>query len=288
MSTAELEHEIREAAPLLSALTPAERTAQVAAWAGRARALPDGSRLLSELATIARHNECGWIDALHEAWTMDWHVYVTVQEALAAGLPMPHLAPDKLRAWHQGQLRALAIEGRPGGDDEKKRVIDAAAAILPANDPDLAKAREPGREAEKSPRRRSAGRERDAKKDDDEEVAVDERVLAITRGARILMVGGQGRRPQHERAYISTFGFGEFEWYVMEREANQATWKRWADRMRPGLYDLVIFLAAYTGHASNILLNAIKAAKIPIVYVPAGYSVAAVANAILEQRVIAK
>jgi len=117
----------------------------------------------------------------------------------------------------------------------------------------------------------------------EEPEGVPEAVLAVTSGRRAIIVGGQGRRPEHERAFMAAFRFAELEWETTERGAGMAAWTRLAERMRPGRYDVVIFLAAYTGHGSNTVLQACKRAGIPVAYVTAGYSVNAIARAVEEQ-----
>jgi hypothetical protein len=207
---------------------------------------------------------------------------------------------EKLAAAHrQAERLERELEGARG---EAERLQEAARAAR-ADDRDRRKLEheleELRREAESL---RRAGAERDALARDLERLraqaappaeepagpveapeGVADAVLAVTSGRRALIVGGQGRRPEHERAYREAFRFAELEWETTERGGGLAAWTRLAERMRPGRYDVVIFLAAYTGHGSNTVLQACKRVGIPVAYVTAGYSVNAIARAVEEQ-----
>ncbi len=109
-----------------------------------------------------------------------------------------------------------------------------------------------------------------------------ESVLAQTRGKRAVIVGGTGGREDHRQALQSALELNELDWASSERGAT-GQFARTEERIRHGTYELVLFLAGYTSHKSVPLLRACKATKVPLVYLPRGYSVAQVSRAIEEQ-----
>lgn len=107
-------------------------------------------------------------------------------------------------------------------------------------------------------------------------------LMRLTKGRRVLMIGGQGERGEHIRAYQQAFEFGEFEWVQSER-TKATNYNRLVARMRPGRYDYVIYLTRFIGHTTARLLKTINRAKIPLIYIKGGYSVAQIGLAIMEQ-----
>jgi hypothetical protein len=114
--------------------------------------------------------------------------------------------------------------------------------------------------------------------------AVDADVLAVTRGKRVLVIGGQGARDAHARAMAEKLELGALEWLTSER--NQSSpFARLRERIRPGAFDLVLYLTGYTSHRANRAVADCKAAGLPVVYLPRGYSLAQVVQGIREQIV---
>ncbi len=111
---------------------------------------------------------------------------------------------------------------------------------------------------------------------------VEEAVLALTRGKRVLFIGGQGARVAHRAAIQAALELAELEWPVAEnRQASY--YSRLRERIRPGAFDFVLFLAGYSGHNSAAVLDDCKTIGLPVVYVRRGYSVTQVARAIGQQ-----
>jgi hypothetical protein len=83
-----LEEKVRDGTTFLPDLSPARRTATIAAWAGQARIYQtDGQTwmaahlLLERLRHLARAMDAGFIEALDPSWsTSDWQRYVKVKE----------------------------------------------------------------------------------------------------------------------------------------------------------------------------------------------------------------
>lgn len=263
------------------------RTAQVAAWAGQARALQDApaadprrrqslTAVFGRLTRITRDLDCGWIDALSREWSADWKNYVAWFKGVAAG-SWPKLPPDAEQALHRAFLRGLLNPLRRVATYEAQTTILEALEVLPPEDPDAAAAiARFGLPAEvPKPSRSRSDRETLAP----EREEAPEEVRAATRGRRLLMAGGQGAREEQRQAIQKALECAELEWVTSER-GQAAPFVQLESRIRPGRYDMVLFLAAYTGHKSTAFLRAVKQAEIPLVYLPRGYGVAAVVDAI--------
>ena len=145
-----LEQEIMNAVPFLGDLGPERCGAQIAVWAGLARELRD--RLAPELAATMRpafriffehltqlrdQMDTQIVDALEPTWTPpDWDSYVEINRARVEGRA-PEISTDKLHVHHRTMLRALTLQHRRRAPEEVSPIITAAAAILPASDPQL-------------------------------------------------------------------------------------------------------------------------------------------------------
>ena len=121
-----LAEEIDACELFLEAMAPEQRTAQLSAWAGRARELQDKwkgdsavtserrgalRRVFGRLSRITRDQQSGWVDALTPDWSMTWSTYVAWHTAKLAG-ESPALTADELRAIARGQLRGLLLPAR--------------------------------------------------------------------------------------------------------------------------------------------------------------------------------
>jgi hypothetical protein len=145
-----LEQEIMNAVPFLGDLGPERCGAQIAVWAGLARELRD--RLSPELAATMRpafriffehltqlrdQMDTQIVDALDPTWTPpDWSSYVEVNRARVEGRA-PDISTDRLHVHHRTMLRALTLQHRRRAPEEVSPIITAAAAVLPASDPQL-------------------------------------------------------------------------------------------------------------------------------------------------------
>ncbi|MBI5546385.1 MAG: hypothetical protein HY901_21060, partial [Deltaproteobacteria bacterium] len=195
-----LVEEIDLVEPILSRLSDEARTAQVALWAGRARALQDellatgsttGASLLRQgfgrLTRLAR-DWTRWVDALTPTWSTDWPVYVAANRAIAAGRE-PELSEEQLKVWHRGLLTGLSVPQRHLQAGEAEAVLDGAAQHLDEGDPALVEAlRRFGRRPAQPPRRTRKERPAEPEIPPEPKVDVPADVLRTTRGMRALMV----------------------------------------------------------------------------------------------------
>src|SRR6185295_3865520 len=134
-----LETEIQGKGLSLGGLSPDRCAAQIAVWAGRARALQQG---LSPEATASRRSafrifferltrlwaemEAGPVDALSPAWsTIDWDTYVAMNAAVLEERPAA-VPIDKQRLYHRTMLRSLGLPHRRTAAVEAQRVITRA------------------------------------------------------------------------------------------------------------------------------------------------------------------
>jgi hypothetical protein len=139
-----LNEEIDANEPRLAALERTQRTALVAVWAGRGRAIqerwmarppasPNHARELrstfGRLGRITRELRCFWIDALDIEWSMDWRVYVAVNAAMARGQPVT-VSEQEHRDYWRAALRRLLHPSRRAPPIEVARVVRSAQTVL--------------------------------------------------------------------------------------------------------------------------------------------------------------
>jgi len=280
------------------------RTAQLAAWAGRARQIQEklssdqtpaavaASRVLrgvfGRLTALTREIECDWIDALTPTWsTKSWSTYVAINEAIAEGKPPRELPPNDIQEYERAILRGLLLPQRRVRREDAEAIINEAREVLEHGDPDLVAAEQrfgyaPGRGGVGGTHART--RERPSSGSAEPNWEIPPSVRAVTEGKRALIVGGQGEREDHRKTIAGALGLAELEWATSER-GQAAHFAPLAERAKGGRYDFVIFLVAYSSHKSSSFLRETKAAGIPIVFVPRGYSVASIARAIEDQLV---
>jgi hypothetical protein len=149
-----IEEEIMGAAQFLGELGPDRCAAQIAIWAGRARALqqklpPEAAAhrhaafriFFGRLTRLRAEMEAGIVDALNPAWsTIDWDTYVAMNQAALE--QKPALVPlDKQQLYFRTMLRSLQLPHRRGAWREARAILAAAARVLPDGDPDLTAAR---------------------------------------------------------------------------------------------------------------------------------------------------
>ncbi|MHB8876655.1 MAG: hypothetical protein ACYC8T_23415 [Myxococcaceae bacterium] len=302
-----LAEEIDACELFLERMSPAQRTAQVAIWAGRARELQERwsadphvvpaqrtalRRVFGRLTRIAGEQQCGWIDALSPGWTMRWAIYTQFHASVLAG-EEPTLGRDEEQAFWRGKLRGLLSSARRDvAPSEAAEVLARASAVLDASEHDLqaavarfgaARRAVPPlvRRSGPAPAGASAGPPASAAAEPAAAV-VPAAVGAAARGRRALLVGGQGSREEHRKVLEAALGFAELEWVFSERGA-VGHYPRLEERVKHGAYDVVFFLAGYTSHKAVPFLRQCKARGVPVVYLARGYSLAQVCRAIEEQ-----
>jgi len=287
----------------LPTLSRFQRTAQLCVWAGRARMFqedlssaggsPSPERfhaldsVFSKLTALTRVTDSAWVDALSRDWSTDWDAYVAYNLALVAGRT-PELPPDKERTYHRSILRGLFNPRRRVNADIAHSALLCALDVLPEDDPEVAKVLERfGRPTFLHAPQTHPRRER-VRENGDEEVGrswqIPPAVLERTRGRRALIAGGQGAREEHRLAIQRALELADLEWVFTER-GQASTFNRLAEGMRPGKYDLVLFLSGYSSHKSAAFVRACKEANTPIIYLPRGYGVNTIVDTIEKQLV---
>lgn len=278
---------------------------QLCLWAGRARRIHDtlGNRshnvasalkdalkgIFRRLLELTRKHGPGWIDALSHEWSTDWDVYITYHQAIVGGYE-PDLTAEQERAYHRDILRGLFIGHRRVGRDEAHRAMLEALPMVTDGDVVASKAiqrfgRPPERRVENAgppPSQRRGDRELVLADPPEVQRDLPDEVLELTRGKRMLIAGGQGAREAHREAIRESFGLAEVEWVTTER-GKASPFNRLEARMRPGRYDIVLFLASHSSHQAGGFVRACKDAEIPLVFLSRGYSVTSVAQAISQQ-----
>jgi hypothetical protein len=144
-----IEREVAAKLETLPSLPRPQMTAQLAIWAGRARAVQDevnaagteGSRraavriLFTKLSALRRELDPEFIPAFASEWQMDWRLFTEVQQAELVGRDEEPPA-DKRRQFHQQMIRAL-LRGPFVPRAFAVSTIGAAARWLPPEDRDL-------------------------------------------------------------------------------------------------------------------------------------------------------
>lgn len=238
--------------------------------------------------------DCGWVDALSQDWSMDWEVYSAYHRAIAAA-NYPDLPLEREQEYHRAILAGLYLPQRRLSPNDAATAILEAQQVLAPDDPDLAKAIERfGRPDSTSLRSLATRRTRRLMREDGRPVDpkeemrmatkrfVPDTVLAITRGKRALMAGGQGAREDHRLALVESLDLAELEWVTVEKKQS-APFHRLEERIQAGTYDLVFFLAAHSNHNSGAFVRACKERGVPLVYLSRGYSVTTVVHEVQEQ-----
>lgn len=113
-------------------------------------------------------------------------------------------------------------------------------------------------------------------------VLPDEDVIGLMRGKRVLIAGGQGAREPQRLTIEKTLQLEQLEWVHGERN-KPSRLTSLADNLRPGKYDYVMLLARFLGHYSDKLTRACRTTETPVIYLPNGYGVKQVIEAIRQQ-----
>lgn len=107
-------------------------------------------------------------------------------------------------------------------------------------------------------------------------------VLTFTRGKKVLIAGGIAAREDHRRSIEKTLELRSLEWEYSEK-GQPSIFSRLADNVRPGKYDLVLFVSKFSSHNAERFLKNCRKNGICVVYLARGYSVMQVIEAIRKQ-----
>ncbi len=294
-----LEREIDTSMPYLGSLASSDLKAQVTIWGARARVIQDTgaplpsdwekrlSRVFGRLGTIVKRHRCGWVDTLNRQWSTEWPTYIAVQRGRLTDLP-PDLTPEQEEAFLAAELRGLLAPGRVVEPAEPDVILLDALEVLGDDHPLVAEALgrfgDPRLEAHPAARlrRRKRSPRKEGIEDGEAPVEVPPAVLALTRGRRALMAGGQGSREAQRRAIEEALQFSTLDWETIER-GQAAPALRLAERVRGGSYDFVFFLAGFTSHKGTVVVDACRETGVPLVYLNRGYNLSRVVREIEEQ-----
>jgi hypothetical protein len=296
---ARLEREIDGSMPHLGTLASSVLKAQVAIWGARARVVQDTapglssdwekrlSRIFGRLGTIVRRHRCGWVDTLNRQWSTDWLTYIAVQRGRLTDLP-PDLTREQEEEFVAAELKGLLAPGRVVEPAEPDVILLDALEVLGDDHPLVAEAlgRFGDPRLEAHPAARLRRRKRSPWREEAEEAAevpeVPAAVLALTRGRRALIAGGQGSREEQRRSLEEALQFSSLDWETIER-GRASPLQRMAERIRGGTYDFVFFLAAFTSHKGTVVVDACREAGVPLVYLNRGYNLTRIVREIEEQ-----
>jgi hypothetical protein len=112
---------------------------------------------------------------------------------------------------------------------------------------------------------------------------VPEGVVKLTRGKRLLIVGGQRDSEAYKEKYMEQLELASCEWVTHEIGKGHAAVTRVRGRIDPKNYDLMLYLARFTGHEMTKLLSLAKANGLPVVMLAKGYGLSGVVKAISDQ-----
>lgn len=295
---AELREEVTSAEPYLDTLEQDRRTAQLAIWAGRARAIqerldapaPDSTagmalyRLFGVLTRIGRELRCGWVDALSRKWTTHWPTYIEWHQAALSGHPPQLLESEVADHWRDVLLRLNNPDHSTTQFTATAVLLDALEYLGPDDEALIAASRGFGDPIGVLRNRPAVHRVKLQRPGAPapERVPVDAAVLARTRGKRALLLGGQGAREPQREALQQAFEFQELDWETSER-GQAGHYDSIGERVRAGSYDLLLFLSAFSSHKATSVVDAAKSRGVPVVYLSRGYGLNTVVEALKEQ-----
>lgn len=299
--------EIKSLGSWLEDLPRRQCTAQIASWAGRLRRLHDSvgtlapeevrrlreemRPLLGGLTRLSEQYGTEWIDALSSEWkTDDWSGYVTHHEAVAAGRE-PELTREREELFHRDRLRGLFNPQRRSAKRDAHEVLREALEVLPESDAVVVRVIQRfGRPVERRlepqqplpPFRRMGDRQATPQAPPPAVRNVPVDIRALTRGKRVLVAGGQGFREADRLAIEQKLELEKLDWVYGEL-GKGSHFQLLEERIRPGRYDMVLFLASHAGYNSSGLVEACRAAEVPLIYLSRGYSVTSVIESIRQQ-----
>lgn len=298
---ATLDDEVHAWEPRYGALAKDEQYALMKLWIGtvrlyQMRAVDDEPqrrlrRLFGELVGLSRQYEPGYIEAFRQDFTADWERWIA--DARSAATRAAH-ARERSEGAEMRRARLETRERRQSEEREKLFALLSSDAATPdairqlvagfgreaVNNEDVLEALLPRAAlfeegSEFRSLRRNLARLMRSERPVDGEPAV----LAMTRGRRAVIAGGEPR--EHARAALGrAFEFSTLEWL----ESGDAPAARAEERIRGGSVDLVILLRSFVGHSvADRLFGAGKESGVPVVLVESGYGVTRVAAALRER-----
>ena len=328
-----LAREVEAGAPFFGMLSRPEQYAQLKIWIGRYRQFQDGGdpaagpgdgpdagptdealalaqRVFSQLKTLSKTHEPGYIDAFRLDFQVDWSAYVAEAEGQlkAAVEAVKHTRDrDAQRGEQQArdaerlaqtraagraaltELKAMLAQGPPADAEAVDDFLDALRRTvrgLGAADPELLDLAAPHRALVDAEDLRAlrlnldrAARDEDDAAELDAQAARFEDVLATTRGLRAMMIGGSVREDAR-RNLQAVFGFERLDWEPYE-DSKPAALESLEQRVRNGGVDLVVILKAFIGHhVTDRLRPACAKGGVPCVLVDHGYGSAQIAEAL--------
>ncbi len=287
-----IEEELHQLQQYLSTMQPDHRASQIAIWAGQMRKISEDLHEVPVSQRAELRTRCSdfsdhlrriageyklFVNALIFEWTIeDWDLYIR-----SLSTSPQTFCQEELEVIHQGNLRAINLRRGQVEPDYAKKVIEAARAVLPETDPTLMKVSKAfaSRLLTLVPPAPVPVVSVEEEIIEPAENDVSPAAVAITRGKRLLIVGGQGERSAHQDAYMDQLKLTSIEWVTHERNK--------VIRMRKGLnlknYDMMLYLNHFTSHATGALVKTAQKNKLPVVKITRGYSVSSIAHAIEEQ-----
>lgn len=298
-----LAHEIDAISSRLTGMTPRERVAQLAVWAGRARQIdedlaakkiPSNSGLRNQVKQIIARSKklrkslgCGWVDALSSSWSADWNIYISFNRSVVASEPS-NLTAEQKKQYFRDILRSILTVRRSFARD-----LDAAALVIEASqaldkdDPLLIEARKkfghhedrrentaqpeaPYRRQDDAPHR-VAAENKDARRE-----GIPRNVLKMTRGRSMLIAGGRGSHETQRLALKKGFQLKAVDWITGERHPDPA--RLFSMAIRNKRYDIVLLMPG-TDDAEPLVM-ACKEAGSRLSYLTRAPSIPSVAEAI--------
>lgn len=147
----ELFEEADRGIPELRDYSMRARSAYLAIWAGKGRALqsslepwwdklPEGVEksfrvFFGKLTTVTKRLRCEWVDALHRAWSTDWDIYVAFyQRRLTEELPGTEFDVEELELEEdqmlaRDRLGGLLQRNRPRPSDARQLILEASDVL---------------------------------------------------------------------------------------------------------------------------------------------------------------
>jgi hypothetical protein len=282
--------EILQLEQYLLNMQPPLRASQIATWAGTVRKVMQdlnevqqpGTRaemkhlignFLAHLRMLADKYDV-WVNALIAEWNIeDWDLYIrslSTQEQT--------WSKEEWEVLEEGNLRAMILRPKEVPLDHVRSTIERCKIVLPPDN--LVLARAVRMFANKlTPQEVLPLPEPVA---EEKEFDVPPEVVALTRGKRVLMVGGQGERDESIERITAAFKLASLEWATHEKGKAQSL-IRLQPRVTPKNFDLLLYMSRFTGHATMQILTTAKRRKVPVVMITKGYGLGSIATSIADQ-----
>jgi hypothetical protein len=313
---AALNKEIEDGIHHFGLLEPREQYAQLKIWIGRYRRLQTynlseeeqllSRRIFGKLVGLSKEYEPGYIEAFQINFTCDWDQFIAeAQEQLKQASEFSRRRREMQRQHEEYQSRELerqrmARESGQSALDELKSVLlrynlpnegaeefrdvlNRVIGGLGASDPRVLDLVMPFRDlidgwSEFRALRRNLDRQRD--EDEGSEAGLQEQVedlLSVTRGMRVLMIGGVSREDVR-RSLERVFEFDKLEWETYE-DTKPALLESLEQRVRNRGMDLLLILKSFIRHHVPEKMRPLcEQHSIPCLMVEHGYGPAQIAD----------